>query len=273
MQVKSPQRMPVVFVSHGAPTLAIEDGEAHRFLRTYGEQLGRPGAILVLSAHFAAPVATVTAAKSPDTIHDFGGFPQELHEMTYPVPGSPELAGDVQALLTAAGVQATSAATRGLDHGAWIPLVLMYPEADVPVVQLSLDPRRGAAYHVELGRHLAPLRDQGVLIIGSGGVTHNLRELEWGGTDVPVPEWASSFNEWVAEAIAASDAFSVAGGGDTLAAIDKYGVRDGISYISTGGGAFLEFVEGKALPAVTRSEERFSRNAETADSSRMLSSA
>ena len=202
MQVKSPQRMPVVFVSHGAPTLAIEDGEAHRFLRTYGEQLGRPGAILVLSAHFAAPVATVTAAKSPDTIHDFGGFPQELHEMTYPVPGSPELAGDVQALLTAAGVQATSAATRGLDHGAWIPLVLMYPEADVPVVQLSLDPRRGAAYHVELGRHLAPLRDQGVLIIGSGGVTHNLRELEWGGTDVPVPEWASSFNEWVAEAIA-----------------------------------------------------------------------
>ena len=202
MQLKPRERMPVVFVSHGAPTLAIEDGEAHRFLRAYGEQLGRPRAVLVLSAHFAAPVATVTAAKSPDTIHDFGGFARVLHEMTYPAPGSPELAERIEVMLAAAGIKVTATPTRGLDHGAWIPLALMYPGADVPVVQLSLDPQRGAAYHFDLGRHLAPLRNDGVLIMGSGGITHNLRELNRRDEDTAAPEWAVSFNEWVADAIA-----------------------------------------------------------------------
>lgn len=201
MQVRPQRKMPVVFLSHGAPTLAIEDGEAHRFLRSYGDELGKPRAILVLSAHFAEPEATVTAADSPATIHDFGGFAPVLYEMTYPAPGSPELAADIEARLSAAGVPTSSTPARGLDHGAWIPLVLMYPEADVPVVQLSIDPRRGAGYHLELGRLLAPLRDDGVLIIGSGGVTHNLRELDWSGDDALVPAWAATFNEWVANAV------------------------------------------------------------------------
>ena len=203
MPEQAQQRMPVVFVSHGAPTLAIEDNDAHRFLRTFGMRLARPRTILVLSAHFDARVATVTAAESPQTIHDFGGFSKELYEMTYPAPGSPELANEVVGLLAAAGVPAMITASRGLDHGAWIPLSLMYPQADIPVVQVSIDTRRGSAYHHDLGRHLAPLRDDGVLIMGSGGVTHNLRELAWDGGHAATPQWAEAFNEWVAEAIAA----------------------------------------------------------------------
>jgi 4,5-DOPA dioxygenase extradiol len=203
MHEEPQQRMPVVFVSHGAPTLATEDNDAHRFLRTFGIELGRPRGILVVSAHFEAPVATVTAAESPQTIHDFGGFPRELYEMTYPAPGSPELAGEVLELLAQAGVPTRAAASRGLDHGAWIPLSLMYPQADIPVVQVSIDPRRGSRYHHELGRHLAPLRGDGVLIMGSGGVTHNLRELAWDGRHAGTPQWAAAFNEWVAEATAA----------------------------------------------------------------------
>jgi len=202
MQARAQQTMPVVFISHGSPTLAIEDGEAHRFLRAYGDRLGRPRAILVLSAHFTAPVATVTAAEAPETIHDFYGFPRVLYGMTYPAPGDPGLADDIARRLTAAGIPARTDASRGLDHGAWIPLALMYPEADVPVVQVAIDPRRDAAYHYDLGQQLASLRNEGVLIIGSGGVTHNLRELEWGAEDADVPEWAASFNEWVAAAIA-----------------------------------------------------------------------
>lgn len=199
------QRMPAVFVSHGAPTLAIEDGPAHRFLREYGQRLGKPRAILVLSAHFSTPVATVTAGEYPETIHDFGGFPDELYGMKYPAPGDPGLAEKVVELLTAGDVSAQLTPARGLDHGAWIPLSLMYPEADVPIVQLSLDHRQGPEYHYRLGELLAPLRDEGVLIIGSGGVTHNLGELQWHGSTTVPPDWAESFNEWVANAIAAAE--------------------------------------------------------------------
>jgi 4,5-DOPA dioxygenase extradiol len=201
MTMRPHQKQPVVFVSHGAPTLAIEDGEAHRFLKDYGQALGRPGAILVLSAHYAAPVATATAAEFPETIHDFGNFAQSLYDMTYPAPGNPALASGVASLLEDAGLPATTSAERGLDHGAWIPLALMYPEADVPVVQLSMDPRRGPDYHYRLGTQLAPLREEGVLIIGSGGVTHNLGKLDWAGTHAATPDWASSFNEWVADVV------------------------------------------------------------------------
>lgn len=201
MQAGNPQSMPVVFVSHGAPTLAVDDGEAHRFLRGYGARLGRPTAILVLSAHFEAPLATVTAAAAPETIHDFHGFPRALYDLAYPAPGDPGLAAAIVRRLAAAGTPATLSPDRGLDHGAWIPLLLMYPEADIPVLQLSLDPRRGPRYHYDLGRQLATLRNEGVMIIGSGGVTHNLRELAWNGTDADAPSWAVSFNEWVAEAV------------------------------------------------------------------------
>lgn len=204
MQTRSQQKTPVVFISHGAPTLATEDSEAHRFLRAYGERLGRPHAIVVLSAHFIAPVATVTSAKRPETIHDFYGFAPDLYDLEYPAPGSPGLADRIAGRLAAADIEVATDPARGLDHGAWVPLSLMFPDAGIPVVQLSIDPQRGSAYHYELGQHLAGLRDEGVLIIGSGGVTHNLRELAWDGQYAAVPDWAASFNEWVADAIADS---------------------------------------------------------------------
>jgi len=195
-------RMPVIFISHGAPTLAADDSEANRFLRGFGERLGRPRAILVVSAHFDAPVATVTAGESPTTIHDFGGFPRALYELRYPAPGDPGLAERVARPLAEAGIDVQRSTNRGFDHGAWVPLLLMYPQADIPVVQLSLDSQRGAGYHFRLGELLAPLRDEGVLIVGSGGVVHNLRELDWSGGNVGPEAWAETFNEWVAAAIA-----------------------------------------------------------------------
>lgn len=194
-------RMPCLFVSHGAPTLAIEEGPAHRFLREYGKQAVTPGAIVVISAHFEAPVVTVTAAQKPETIYDFRGFPDTLYKITYPAPGDPALAGKIAGLLEARDLQVVSSPTRGLDHGAWVPLFLMFPEANIPVVQVSIDPRQGAEYHYQLGKLLAPLRDEGVLIIGSGGATHNLAELNRHQADSAPPEWVASFNDWLDSAV------------------------------------------------------------------------
>lgn len=193
--------LPTIFVSHGAPTLAIEPGPAHRFLRTFGRDLGRPASILVLSAHFDAPIATVTACAVPETIYDFGGFSEALYNITYPAAGNPALAHRVSDLLSAAAIPTRMDEQRGLDHGAWIPLSLMYPDADVPVVQLSVDSRKGAAYHFRLGKLLQPLREEGVLIIGSGGATHNLSHAMRAPLDAPLVDWAISFREWLAEAV------------------------------------------------------------------------
>lgn len=201
MSASSTPRLPTLFVSHGAPTLAVEDGEAHRFLAGLGEQLGKPKAVLMVSAHYESPAPTVTAADRPETIHDFGGFPHELYEIQYPAPGDPPLAGRVAGLLNEAGLDARADPGRGLDHGAWVPLLLMYPDADVPVVQLAIDPPRGPAYHLRLGELLRPLREQGVLIIGSGGATHNLRLFFGSAPDAPVPDWVREFGEWLAKAI------------------------------------------------------------------------
>jgi len=197
----NPSPTPALFVSHGAPTLAVEDGAAHRFLAGLGERLGRPRAILMISAHFEAERPTLTGAEHPETIHDFGGFPRELYALRYPAPGSPALAGRVAGLLREADWPARVDAARGLDHGAWVPLMLMYPEAGVPVVQLSIDPARGAAYHHELGTLLRPLRDEGVLIIGSGGITHNLRLFFGAHHDDPVPHWVRAFADWARTAV------------------------------------------------------------------------
>jgi 4,5-DOPA dioxygenase extradiol len=193
---------PSLFVTHGAPTLAIEDGAAHRFLKGYGAHLGRPEAILVVSAHWEAPVASLTAGSRPTTIHDFRGFPAALDEIVYPVPGAPELAERVGRLLAEAGIETELDPDRGLDHGAWVPLFLMYPRADIPVVQLSIDPARGPDYHRTLGERIRPLRDDGVLVMATGSATHNLRELRWGDHDAPAPAWVNAFAEWVAAAIA-----------------------------------------------------------------------
>ena len=171
-------RLPVLFLSHGAPTLPLDVAHpTHGFLKRLGRELPAPRAILVASAHWDTRVPTLTASAQPETIHDFYGFPQELYAMRYPAPGSDELVEETAELLQEAGLPVQADPARGLDHGAWVPLLLMYPEARIPVVQLSLQTGAGPAHHLQLGEALAPLRDQGVLVIGSGGATHNLREF------------------------------------------------------------------------------------------------
>lgn len=194
-------QLPTLFVSHGAPTLAIDDGPAHQFLKTFGKSLGKPKAVLMLSAHFEAPTATVTGTASPGTIHDFWGFPAALYDISYPAPGDQALARRVSDLLSTAGIETHIDEERGLDHGAWVPLSLMYPDADVPIVQLSIDACKGAAYHLRLGEIFRPLRDEGVLIIGSGGATHNLSHAIRAPQNEPIVEWADTFREWLADAV------------------------------------------------------------------------
>jgi 4,5-DOPA dioxygenase extradiol len=196
--------MPAIFVSHGSPLLAITDSAARRFLLELGPRLPLPRAVVVFSAHYDAPRTEVTAAVEPPTIHDFGGFPRELYEIVYRAPGEPALARRIAELLSAASIDAVTEPRRGLDHGAWIPLSLMYPEADVPALQVSIDSTRTPADHFALGRALRPLRDEGVLLLGSGGATHNLGlyARSRGRTDASAPpDFVAQFNEWVADAI------------------------------------------------------------------------
>jgi 4,5-DOPA dioxygenase extradiol len=195
--------LPSLFVSHGAPTLAIEPGPAHEFLKGLGAKWPKPAAIVVASAHWLTAAPTVDGAARPETIHDFGGFPQEMYEIAYPAPGDPGLAERIRGRLAGAGF-AARVAERGLDHGAWVPLMLAYPLADVPVVQVSLQPQLGAAHHLALGRALAGLGDEGVLVIGSGSATHNLAEIRFGG-GMPAG-WAVAFDEWLCAAASAGDA-------------------------------------------------------------------
>ena len=195
------ERFPAVFVSHGAPTLPIEASPARDFLFELGHTLGKPKAILVLSAHWENGDAAVSAAPRPETIHDFFGFPQELYRLAYPAPGAPELAARVIKLLDAKGIVTHMHPTRGLDHGAWVPLLLMYPDADIPVTQLTVQPPLGTGHHFQLGEALRPLRDEGVLILGSGGATHNLYEFGRHRRDAPPPDWVTGFQEWLAHTI------------------------------------------------------------------------
>jgi 4,5-DOPA dioxygenase extradiol len=199
-------RVPTLFVSHGSPLLAVVDSAARRFLKDLGPRLPAPTSVVAVSAHYDTPTAEVTAAAQPETIHDFGGFPDELYRLRYPAPGNPELARDIAARLNAAGVPARSDPARGLDHGAWIPLKLMFPRAEVPVVQVSIGTRRSPEQHFAIGRALRSLRDAGALILGSGGATHNLAlyaHARGRDDDSAPPEWVEAFNEWTAGAIAA----------------------------------------------------------------------
>jgi 4,5-DOPA dioxygenase extradiol len=196
---KTSNDFPAVFVSHGAPTLALEQNDTVEFLKRLGTELGRPEAILCVSAHWNTETPTVSGAERPETIHDFGGFSDELYRMRYPAPGAPGVAARVRGLLGEAGLASTISPTRGLDHGAWVPLKLIYPEADVPVTQLSVQPSLGTEHHFRLGRALAPLREEGVLILATGSATHNLSKIGRG--DVP-PEWAREFDEWLTRKIA-----------------------------------------------------------------------
>ncbi len=194
-------RMPSLFVSHGAPTLIIQDGPAHRFLAGYGAALGKPSAILVASAHWESRDLLVSTADRPETIYDFYGFPKALYDITYAAPGAPAVAARAAAMLRDAGLKGAEDPSRGLDHGAWVPLRLMYPEADIPVAQISIQTGLGPAHQLAVGRALAPLRDEGVLILGSGSATHNLAEFRGQPVDTPPPYWVTAFAEWTNTAL------------------------------------------------------------------------
>ncbi len=195
--------LPTVFVSHGAPTFATEPGLAGAQLRALGRALGRPKAIVVVSPHWMTRGVEITATARPDTIHDFGGFPRALHAIQYPAPGSPELAVRTRHLLSSHGIAASLDSRRGLDHGAWVPLLHMYPDADVPVVQVSVPFDTDETRALKLGRALAPLAAEGVLIVGSGSLTHNLYEFRTG--DAKEASYAREFSEWIRDAVARGD--------------------------------------------------------------------
>lgn len=195
-------RMPAVFFGHGSPMNALERNRYTDAWRRLGEALPQPKAILVVSAHWMTRGTAITAMDKPRTIHDFGGFPQALFEVQYPAPGSPLLASRVRELLAPVSVQLDR--TWGLDHGTWSVLAHVFPSADIPVVQLSLDATQPSLYHYDLGARLAPLRDEGVLIVGSGNVVHNLGRIQWA-EDARPYDWAVRFNEKVRAHLAARE--------------------------------------------------------------------
>lgn len=190
--------MPSVFVTHGAPSLYIEAGPARDFLSALGARLGTPKAILVISAHWIARRVSVSNLARQLTLHDFYGFPEQLYDLRYEPPGSPTVAERVTELCVAAGIAAETVA-RGLDHGAWSPLLLMYPRAEIPTLQVSLQANMDPAQHYALGRALAQLREEGVLVLASGSMTHNLREVGRYAPEDPSPVYVDAFADWVAE--------------------------------------------------------------------------
>ncbi len=194
-----------LFISHGAPSLSLTPSPARDFLSALGCQLERSRAILVVSAHFTAKVPVLGAHPKPATVHDFYGFPDALYELQYGAFGHPELAAKVARRLGQEGFAAQCDPQRGLDHGAWVPLMLMFPQAAIPVVQLGLVQGQGADYHLRLGTALRALVEDGILVLGSGAMTHNLRELDWAGKDTEgyVPQWVTGFTDWFAARIAA----------------------------------------------------------------------
>lgn len=196
-------RLPSLFISHGAPSFALEPGLAGPRLSALGRALARPQAVLVVSPHWMTPTPRVSFAAQPDTVHDFGGFDPALYQLSYPAPGHPALAQRALDLLNDAGWQAQADEHRGLDHGAWVPLMHLLPQADVPVFQVSLPARLDADAAWALGQTLAPLADEGVLIVGSGSLTHNLYEFRSGhGRE---EAYAAEFAAWVREALEHGD--------------------------------------------------------------------
>ncbi|MEB6536176.1 4,5-DOPA dioxygenase extradiol [Pantoea stewartii] len=191
-------RMPALFLGHGSPMNALEENRYTAAWRKAGETLPRPRAILAVSAHWYTQGTAVTAMDNPRTIHDFGGFPQALFDTRYSAPGSPALAEEIAERLSPVPVHLDHA--WGLDHGSWGVLIKMYPDADIPVVQLSIDSVKPAAWHFGMGRKLSALRDRGVMIVASGNVVHNLRKVLWGGGEAY--SWATGFNNFVRDNLA-----------------------------------------------------------------------
>jgi len=189
------EKMPVLFIGHGSPMNAIEDNAFSKRWQQMGKEIPTPKAVVVVSAHWLTKGTMVTAMPNPKTIHDFGGFPQALFDVQYPAPGSPELATEIQKLITNPAVELDH--DWGLDHGTWSVVKHMYPEADIPVLQLSIDYYKPAAYHYELAKQLLALRKKGVLIIGSGNMVHNLRMVAWDKLNEPEYgfDWALEMND------------------------------------------------------------------------------
>lgn len=203
------KRLPAVFFGHGSPMVALEENATTQAWREIARRIGKPRAILCVSAHWLTRGTGVTAMKRPRTIHDFGAsFPQALFDVDYPAPGDPLLAERVAKLLAPTPVVMDD--RWGLDHGTWSVLCKAWPEANVPVVQLSMDAEKPPAWHYELGRRLAPLRDEGVLVMGTGNIVHNLPAMDWGRRDCPPYDWAARFNERIRAAIVEDDPEAVA---------------------------------------------------------------
>ena len=197
-------RLPTLYISHGSPMTALAPGRVGERLAELAHRLPRPRAIVVASAHWLAHAPHVGGAMHPATIHDFGGFPQALFDIRYPAPGDIALSARVAGLLTDAGLSPMIDPRRGLDHGAWVPLRLLYPDADIPVVPVSIQPDLGPAHQWALGRALAPLRDEGVLVIGSGSITHNLHDWRSYSAAKEAP-YVQPFIEWVEQRMVAED--------------------------------------------------------------------
>jgi len=200
--------LPSIFISHGSPMHALEPGAAGEAWKALGRRFARPRAILIASAHWETNIPMLTGAAKPETIHDFYNFPEPLYRLRYPAPGAPQVAQRAQTLLKQAGFTAGIDGCRGLDHGAWSPLLYAYPEADIPVVQISVQSALGARHHLALGSALKPLLKEEILIIGSGHLTHNLRDWSRGG-GAPEP-YAREFQAWVKEKIEQRDFESLA---------------------------------------------------------------
>ena len=189
--------LPTLFLSHGSPMHALQPGAVRGVWESIARELPRPKAILMISAHWETAAPEVTGAAKPETIHDFYGFPRPLYEIQYPAKGDPALAARVEKLLKEKNLPVSVNPERGLDHGAWSPLLYMYPEADVPVVQVSVQPHLGPRHHVALGRALAPLCAEGILVFGSGHMTHNLRDR----SDQGIAPYAREFQSWTDERV------------------------------------------------------------------------
>lgn len=187
--------MPAIFFGHGNPMNALEDNAYTQGWAAIGNEVPRPKAVLSVSAHWYVPGTSVTATPTPETIHDFGGFPLALYQVDYPAPGDPDLADRVWRLLTPTSVYPDK--KWGLDHGTWTVLRHVFPQADIPVVQLSIDKRQPAEFHYGIGKRLAPLREEGVLIVGSGNLVHNLHAYAWGRHGTEPFDWAVRFDDKV----------------------------------------------------------------------------
>ncbi|MCW2293077.1 4,5-DOPA dioxygenase extradiol [Pseudomonas sp. BIGb0408] len=197
--------LPSLFISHGSPMLALQPGASGVALSRLAGELPKPRAIVVVSAHWESAELLVMSAAQPQTWHDFGGFPPELYQVQYPAPGNPQLAEDILQRLKTAGLPARADERRPFDHGSWVPLSLMYPQADIPVVQVSLPSHKGAALQVQVGEALAGLREQNVLLLGSGSITHNLGELDWRAAPEEATPWAAEFRDWVVDKLQRDD--------------------------------------------------------------------